>query len=128
MVAWARIDDHYFQNPKVTEAGPEGRFLHLASIVYACGHGKGGLIRESALPLLMLSCGVKSDKAIRALVDRLVAVGLWDVAAEGWEIHDFGEFQPGNPTALGRAGGVASGKSRRAQRDARNIEETGEQN
>ena len=128
MVPWARIDDRYFQNSKVTEAGPEGRFLPLASIVYACGQGKGGLIRESALPLLMLSCGVKSDKAIRVLVDRLVAVGLWDVAAEGWEIHDFGEFQPGNPTALGRAGGVASGKVRRAQRDARNVEETGEQN
>ena len=92
MVAWARIDDHYFSNPKVIEAGPEGRLLHLASIVYAAGH-TGGNIPPSVLPLLAVHCGIKR---IKPVVDRLVALNLWEPLpdADGWQIHDYTDFNP----------------------------------
>ena len=92
MVAWARIDDKYFSNPKVIEAGPEGRLLHLASIVYAAGH-TGGTIPPSVLPLLAVHCSIKR---ISPVVAQLVALELWDVLPDGagWQIHDFTVYNP----------------------------------
>jgi hypothetical protein len=93
VVAWAKIDDHYFSNPKVIEAGPEGRLLHLASIVYAAGNTSGN-IPPSVLPLLAVHCGIKR---IKPVVDKLVALGLWDPLPDdypGWQIHDYTEFNP----------------------------------
>ena len=128
MVAWAKIDDHYFSNPKVIEAGPDGRLLHLASIVYAAGH-TGGTIPPSVLPLLAVHCGIKR---IKPVVDKLVSLELWDVLQDGpgWEIHDYTVYNPDKDDKAarkasqavinrenGRRGGVAKSVAREREND-----------
>ena len=131
---WARIDDHYFNNPKTIDAGKDGKLMHLASIVYACGHRTDGLIRESALPLLGLYCEIATLAKVRKVADRLVELNLWelDPDGQGWLIHDFAEFQPAGGVSRtasiansvnGRKGGIKSGESRRAQRNASEADE-----
>jgi putative intracellular protease/amidase len=105
-VNWAKIDDGFYDHPKVLVAGEEAANLYLRGLVWCCKHLTDGAIPREALRTLT----GRRDAA--ALAAKLVASGLWEARESGWAVHDFHDH---NPTA-------AEVKARRAELSAKRAE------
>ena len=103
---WAKIDDGFYDHPKVLIAGEEAANLYLRGLVWCCKHLTDGAIPREALRTLT----GRRDAA--ALAAKLVASGLWEARESGWAVHDFHDH---NPTA-------AEVKARRAELSAKRAE------
>ena len=82
-----KIDDGYHRNPKVRAAGLHARALHLAGLCWTSANLHDGRIPRAMLALIAAEAEVKPS-----VVKRLVEVGLWHETPDGWEIHDYLEF------------------------------------
>lgn len=120
-MSWVRIDDKIAFHKKIVKAGNEavGAWLRMAS--WCAHHLTDGNVPADVA--LMIASGREE------VVARLVAVGLLDMHGEDYAVHDYTDY---NPTAeevrtereaasdrkanAGKAGGIASGVSRRSKR------------
>jgi hypothetical protein len=90
-MAWVKLDDHFFRNPKVIMAGRDARDLYLAALCY-CGSGlTDGLIPAGVLRVLGAEADIDDVKAAAAA---LVRVGLWHETEGGYEVHDYLNYNP----------------------------------
>lgn len=90
-MAWVKLDDDFFSNPKVIRAGRDARDLYLAALCF-CNRGlTDGIVPAEALRRLAADAEIGDWVAA---ADRLVAVGLWEGCAEGYLVHDYLEYQP----------------------------------
>lgn len=118
-MTWLKLDDAFADHPKVMAAGPLASWLHVCGLLY-CSR----LLTDGFIPAGQVRKLADVDDAI-GLAEQLVAVGLWDVADGGYQVHDYLDFNPTREEALqrrehisevrrdaGRAGGVASAKAR----------------
>lgn len=105
-MGWARMDDGFDDHPKVLalleeEQGGAAVGLWTLCLTYAhrttrkAGKTPGAI--PSGLPRRYLG------PLGRELALLLVKVGLWDEAAEGWIIHDFGDYLPSEETRAARS-------------------------
>lgn len=85
---WSRIEDTVPHHPKLVNAGPVASWLWICSLVYANRLLTDGKIETRVLPTL----GAISHPERAA--KRLVEVGLWEVLPDGWQIHDYHDFNP----------------------------------
>lgn len=104
-MSWARIDDKLHSHPKikaiVKRTDPIGAWTRMLS--WSCDYRTRGRIpRSTAL-----------DFATQSTIDKLVEVGLLDVAEHDYVIHDFEEYNPSGP-ATDTARAAASEKKREA--------------
>jgi hypothetical protein len=90
-VSWVKVDDQFFRNPKVMSAGRDARDLYLVGLCYCAQSLTDGFIPRAALRVLGAEAEI--DEA-QSGADRLVKVGLWELAAEGYMVHDYLEYQP----------------------------------
>jgi hypothetical protein len=111
-MAWVKLDDQFYMNPKVLAAGPHAVALHVAGMCWVGGQLTDGRIPRATLPLLLGQAGVPQKT-----VARLVEVGLWETTATGWVVHDWLQWNP--PAAQVRAereaGKARAAKSRRSR-------------
>lgn len=114
---WVKIDDAFHRHPKARAAGKDGRALFIASLCWTAANLTDGFIATADLPLLAAEAEVKGAATAR----RLVEVGMWDVVAGGWVIHDYLDFNPSSEAVrekrrkrqeAGRKGGLRSGEAR----------------
>ena len=120
-MAWVRIDDGFAEHPKVLRVGSDAAWLHIAALCHCNRVQTDGVIHAEMLPRL-------SDKrSPLRLVEKLVAVGMWDVHPDGWAIHDYLDYQPSKEelaarrqvrAEAGRLGGIRSGEVRRSKAEA----------
>jgi hypothetical protein len=112
-VSWVKVDDKAWSHPKFAGLTGNAVRLWLFAMCWSAGHETDG-----RLPKVVLRTLGATQKEAKALVD----VGLWHETPDGWEVHDFLEYQPSaedNRTRreakaqAGRAGGLTSGKTRR---------------
>jgi hypothetical protein len=89
-MAWAKLDDGFMTHPKALAAGKDGRALFIAGLLYAARELTDGAISDTALPLIATAAEVRG----KATAAKLVAVGLWETAGEGWQIHDYHDYNP----------------------------------
>jgi hypothetical protein len=85
-MAWALIDDDFPNHPKVAEARAaekDAGWLYVCALCYCRKYHTGGFVPRPALNSL------GAGNVSRRLVDALVAVGLWDSAERGFQIHDY---------------------------------------
>lgn len=87
-MAWVRIDDSFPDHPKAVQAGPMACWLYVCSIAYANRYLTDGFIPERQIWRL-----IDSDDA-EALADALIDAGLWEQAENGYQIHDYLDYQP----------------------------------
>lgn len=117
-MAWLRIDDGLFLHPKWVQTPAAARALWVTALSYCGKFANGGLIHPSLLPVL----GGCVDDA-----EALVTSGLWERSGEAYQIHDFAQYNESSTprqrehisevrAEAGRAGGYASGESRRSKR------------
>lgn len=83
-MAHIRVETSVPRHRKFLAAGPDAAWLWLCGVCYCQDGLTDGHIPAVALPML----GVPMAKAKR-LAGVLVTVGLWEVAADGWTVHDY---------------------------------------
>lgn len=134
-VTFARIDDGFFDHPKVLRAGEDAANLYVRALVWCNKHLTDGAIPREALRALT------GRRDAPSLADCLVAVGLWETTAEGWSVHDFLCFNAQRKDVLaqraelsrkraeaGKQGGLRSGEVRKTKQVASTLLPTDEAN
>lgn len=92
-MTWTKLDDHFLDHPKILAAGERAELLHIHGLIYANKHLTDGFVPDSALKLLL-------HNPQRGPVDRLVELGIWEVADGGYLIHDFLDWNPSRDKVL----------------------------
>ncbi len=118
-MAWVRLDDGFFRHPKVIAAGPLARELFLASVCWSAANLTDGAIPRVVLPTLLLhddDVPVTSGRRRRA-VDRLLAVGLWELNGDGWMIHDYLDYNPSRARTLADRAAARRRQQRHREQD-----------
>lgn len=90
-MTWARIDDEIFFNPKVFVLSPEAKLLYMAGIVFSSKFLTDGNIASGDAIKLARMTGLDVESK---LITELVSSGLWHETDNGWEIHDYLEYNP----------------------------------
>lgn len=85
-MSWAKLDDGFYDHPKVVAAGLAATGLFVRALAYSTAKHTDGYV--STPVVAMLSGGEL------ALATRLVEVGLWEQADDGYRIHDFFDYNP----------------------------------
>ena len=125
-MTWTKIDDQFYDHPKVVAAGPLGIALFVCGLSYCSRHLTDGFISVAQVRRLIDT----ADPEVVA--GTLVAVGLWERRDGGYQVHDYLEYNPSRAKVeairqarreAGREGGLRSGEARRKQ-----AEEEGEAN
>jgi len=82
------LDPLFPLHPKVIAAGPLAGWLHLGGLCYSTLHLTDGLIPADRLTGLQPNL-----TGYEQLAETLTAVGLWHQTEDGYEIHDFADYQ-----------------------------------
>lgn len=90
-LGWYRADTSFATHDKVLELidiygakGKQAGFVYFCALGHSVGHGTDGHVKKTTLRGIH---GTTGDAAI------LVAVGMWEVAENGWHIVNFGTRQ-----------------------------------
>lgn len=106
---WARVGDEWWCHPKVMGLGLAPRGLWISALSWSCHQ------RKSVVPWTLLAMLGADESHAAELVD----AGLWKPCGDGWEIHDWAEYQDMSTSEkralAGAKGGKASGAARRSK-------------
>jgi hypothetical protein len=105
-MSWARLDDNIAHHPKILRAGPEAAFFWVLCLTYSQRFLTDGHIPEAALGAV----GSWAAARARQLATKLVQVRLLERCANGYQVHDY--LQYNKPAALARAERDATGRAR----------------
>jgi len=106
---WVKLDDSFWANPKVVEAGNEAVGAYVRMLSYCGQQLTDGHIKDSVAKVI----------ATPRVCKRLVDHGLLERNGRGWDIPDFLDFNPSKEkveatrkarSEAGKKGGKASGK------------------
>lgn len=106
-MAWVKLDDQFFANPKVIDLPKDAKLLYLGGLTHAAAQLTDGTLTPGAVRMICAMVDVDRGQA-----DALVAAGLWDRDGENFIIHDYLNY---NRTAEQ----VKSDRDRNAQRQER---------
>lgn len=96
-MSWVKLDDGFYDNPKILRVGLVGAGLYTSGLAYAARKLTDGFLSHHAVTML-----VHDDQEHRDdLIARLVNAGLWQPVAGGFQVHDFLDYNP--PAAYVRA-------------------------
>lgn len=132
---WFKLDSAFTEHKKFLFVGPNASYLHIAAIAWCSRNMTDGLIPHGQVDRLVNWTGVSEYNPARetedyvaayrifpyALAERLVAVGLWEDAEDGYQVHDYLEWQRSaeeweqlsqQRSENGSRGGKASGVAR----------------
>lgn len=84
-MAWFKVDDQLHSHPKARRAGLEAMGLWLVAGSHCMSYLTDGFVEE----WFVLSWPNGAE-----LAERLVGTGLWLKLENGWQFHDWAEFQP----------------------------------
>lgn len=82
---WFKVDDGFYDHPKVVDLPPEAAGLWVLAGSYCARHLTDGGVPRSRVARL---------GATESVAAELVAAGLWDETPEGYQFHDWSEYQP----------------------------------
>jgi len=129
-VTWVKIDDHANEHEKQVEAGGDACWLWACGLMY-CNRQKKktGIIPAAQVRGLYVGF---SDAQSARLAKELVRVRLWEVVEGGFQVHDYGDYQPTTLSeiraAVGSLGGKRSGEVRRSKDEPIGSKQTGGSN
>lgn len=91
-MTWVKLDDSFHSHPKPRMAwglSPASIGLHAFALSYAGNYETNG-----AVPAWFVESVIPDAAERQSALDALVTSGLWQRVGEGFEIHDFLEFNP----------------------------------
>jgi len=126
-MAWVKLDDQWYDNPKLLDLSLESIGVWVIGLTYASRHLTDGFVPYKALKRII--------DAPEEHTEALEARGLWSVVEHGWQIHDYLDYQPSAAEVkdrrkkradAGRIGGRASAEVRSGARLEHRYEASGE--
>lgn len=99
-MAWVRIDDHLHAHPKFKaawEQEPASVGLELFALSHSAAYLTDGHIDE-----IFVRSWFRTPNRLRRAVDALVNAQLWVPNGNGWEIHDYLEYNESRDRILAR--------------------------
>lgn len=121
-MSWLRLDDSFMDHPKFLDLEASALRVWLRVLCHCNRHRTRGYCSNSVL--VKLGCTPKVRAALLSVPDGY-GFGLWEDQVGGISVHDYGRYQPAGKETTdelsatraesGRAGGLASGESRRAK-------------
>ena len=115
-MAWGRIDDNFYDHPKVDDLG-QATDCSVSGCDFLALSWSNRYLTDGYIPIEQ----VKRLGGTRFLADRLVRVGLWDKVADGYRVHDFLEYNDSGgrsasdvPGSANWAGGALKKRWRRS--------------
>jgi hypothetical protein len=87
-MAWIKLDDGFPNHPKVVRAGEDAAWLFVSGLCYC-----GAQLTDGFIPAGMVQ-RLTAKKAPERLASRLVEVGLWTAVADGFQVHDYLDWNP----------------------------------
>lgn len=121
-MSWAKLSDDFHAHPKILAVGNVGAGLFVRSIAYAAHYLTDGFIPAASARML-----AGPDQAV---IDELVAAGLWHPCPGGYRIHEYLERNPPRDEVLarrqaraqaGQAGGFAKAAAVRRSKPEANA-------
>ena len=109
---WAKIDDMLHSHPKVAQAGLEAMGLFVVGLSWSACYLTDGFIPDYQLPRF-------GNGNLEAIADRLVTAGLWHKVEDGYNIHDYLNYNPSGEKV--KAERSANAKRQSAWRDKKNT-------
>jgi DnaD/phage-associated family protein len=86
-MAWTRIDDKFYENSKILDAGPLGAHLYIAGLIHCNVKRTDGFIADCFIS------GIGGDAFdSKRFAKKLVENKLWDRVEGGYQVHDFLQF------------------------------------
>lgn len=82
---WFKVDDSFATHPKVVRAGNAAIGLWVRAGTWAAAQLTDGHIPNDMIPVLG---GKPAD------VHKLTSLGLWDRTDDGYQFHDWSDYQP----------------------------------
>lgn len=111
-MTWTRLDENFYDHPKVVAAGPDAEHLHIRGLIYSNRYLLNGRLPKLAVGAFSPFSGRRAERAI----ERLIEVGIWQEVKDAYEIHDYLIYQPSREqvqaqrkqkASAGQAGGQA---------------------
>lgn len=109
-MGWFKVDDHYFTNPKVWEAGEDAALLNLQGMAYCSANQTDGRIPHGIAPRLTEKSNVME------LIERLVDAGIWKKTTKNYIIHDYLEHQSSRAQIRAKQKGARDRKRKSRER------------
>ena len=79
-MAWARLNDNFFLDPKIIACDGEAKLLYIAGLTYCAGQLTDGHIPARAVPMIASMAGVANAQAN---AEALLNACLWQLAGDG---------------------------------------------
>lgn len=86
-MAWVKLDDQFFANPKVIDLPKDAKLLYLGGLTHAAAQLTDGALTPGAVRLIAAMVDVDRSHAAA-----LVTAGLWDVDGDNYIIHDYHSY------------------------------------
>lgn len=100
MVTWVHVDDHLHAHPKFKaawEREPAAVGLYLLALSHS-----GAYLTNGHVDTEFVSSWIRSARRRERTVGALVGCGLWTVDGDGWEIHDYLDYNESRDHVLER--------------------------
>lgn len=110
-MAWSKVDDRLFAHPKVLAAGVAAMGLWVMAQSYSSCYGTDGNVPMATVALLCSNSGLPSGTEPLLLADKLVEVGLWERTEQGYQFHDWGQYNPTRTRQASEKTGVRLSRS-----------------
>ncbi|MFJ6566260.1 hypothetical protein ACIQNU_02480 [Streptomyces sp. NPDC091292] len=91
---WVKLDDRFPSHRKVALLSDRAFRLHVSALCWCAENLTDGCIAERELPL------VAKVRAVKVTAKQLEDAGLWDRVDDGWQIHDYLEYNPSREQVL----------------------------
>lgn len=136
-MTWVKLDDDFYQHPKVVRVGPLGLALQVAALCYSNHNGTRGHLPYGIVPRLLCLDGIglaeKTDPARPFSVGHdpdaaevagwLVEAGIWIDQGDSYLIHDYDVYQtPPDDLKAKRSEAGRKGAAKRWKTDGKSHE------
>ncbi|MFD5221439.1 hypothetical protein ACFWMH_27740 [Streptomyces tendae] len=91
---WVKLDDRFPSHRKIALLSDRAFRLHVSAICWCAENLTDGRISDRELALVTRVRGVK------ATAKQLQDAGLWDRTDDGWQIHDYLDYNPSREQVL----------------------------
>jgi hypothetical protein len=91
---WVKLDDRFPSHRKIALLSDRAFRLHVSAICWCAENLTDGRIADRELPL------VAHIRGIKATAKQLEEAGVWDRTEDGWEIHDYLDYNPSREQVL----------------------------
>lgn len=85
-MTYVLLDDNYPNNPKVEPLTIQAKYLYVCGLCYCNRNLTDGALTAKAVKKILLEADVRQKHVVE-----LMDAGLWDRAADGFLVHDWGD-------------------------------------